>query len=392
MTGVSQNGGAFAYDWRNPRIWGVANHFSAPEFIETIEVYSAGARQNYMRLRSRSGAEGVVACNNRTRALASVLSELVIPFFIGKDAVQIEQLIQDVYRHGRNYKYAGMALWNAVSFVECAILDMLGRVAQRPVHALFMPQLRSEIPIYQSNLIRDPNLSPDGLLDILEADIAESGARAAKLKIGGRMSRNGDVYPGYSEALIVRARERLGDDMTLYFDANGSYDAANAIRIGRLLESVNAGFFEEPCEWQDYAATREVTRALDMTVAGGEQDTSLAQFADMLDTDIVDLIQPDTMYQGGFIRLLQMAEIARSRGTVITPHSPRNDPTQAYILHFAAICPNLGEYQEHRSNENVLPMSTGVPPARGGTVSVPTGHGWGCEFDDAIFTTVPRLV
>lgn len=378
-------------DWRKPVVYGLADHFSAPEIIDRIELHSAGDRQTYLRLTSKSGAQGVVACNSRMTSLVTVMERLVIPFFIGRDARQMETLVDEVYRFGRNYKFAGMALWNSVSFVECAALDMLGRIAGKPVHALFGPQLRTEIDIYQSNLTRDPNLTPNQLLDQVEADIDDSGARAMKLKIGGRMSRNADVYPGYSEALIQRARERFPDS-TLYFDANGSYDVENAIRTGRLMEAVGAGFYEEPCEWQDYAATRAVTAALDMPVAGGEQDTSLATFAHMLDHEVVDLIQPTTMYQGGFIRLLRIAEIARRRGKVVTPHSPRHDPTQAYMLHFAAICPNLGPHQEHRSNVNVLPYSTGVPPARNGRAPVPEGPGWGCEFDPAIWTRVPKLI
>lgn len=379
-------------DWRIAPDYGLRRHFSAPETIETIEVFSAGDRQTYLRLRSASGATGEVACNNRMTSLVTPMERLVIPFFLGKDARDLETLIDDVYRFGRNYKYAGMALWNCVSFVECAALDMLGKVAGKPVHALFGPQLRAEIPIYQSNLKRDPDLTPDELLDEVEADLADSGARAVKLKIGGRMSRNADLYEGYSEGLFRRARQRLGDDIILYFDANGSYDAENGIRTGKLMEEVGAGFYEEPCEWQDYAATRAVAEALSMDVAGGEQDTSLAQFAIMLDTGTVDLIQPDTMYQGGFIRLLRMADIARARGKLITPHSPRHDPSQAYMLHFAAICGNLGPYQEHRANVNILPMTEGVPLARNGTVRVPDGPGWGTPFSEEIWTKVPKII
>ena len=81
--------------------------------------------------------------------------------------------------------------------------------------------------------------------------IDETGARAVKFRLGGRMSRNADSLPGRSETLIRLAREKLGEEITLYADANSSYDVPEAVRIGRLMEDHGYGFLEEPCEFDD---------------------------------------------------------------------------------------------------------------------------------------------
>ena len=89
------------------------------------------------------------------------------------------------------------------------------------------------------------------------------------------MSRNAESPSGRTEKLIPLTRKTFGGAMTLYADANSSYDVPNAIRIGRLMEENGYGFFEEPCEFDDLWGTKEVADALNIPVAGGEQEFSL---------------------------------------------------------------------------------------------------------------------
>jgi len=153
-----------------------------------------------------------------------------------------------------------------------------------------------------------------------------------------------------------------------------------------MLEAHGVGFFEEPCPWEEYEETRRVADALDMTIAGGEQDSSLPRFAWMIQERVIDLVQPDLAYNGGFIRCFRVAKMARAAGMQITPHCPKSDPNTSYMLHFAAVAPNLGPYQEY----NARPGGGGwwVSPSfevRNGAVAVPTGPGLGVEYDPALW-------
>ena len=85
--------------------------------------------------------------------------------------------------------------------------------------------------------------------------MAGSGVKALKFRLGGRMSRNADSLPGRTEKLIALARTTFGPGMTLYADANSSYDVANAVRIGKLMQEHGYAFYEEPCEFDDLWAT-----------------------------------------------------------------------------------------------------------------------------------------
>jgi L-alanine-DL-glutamate epimerase-like enolase superfamily enzyme len=123
-----------------------------------------------------------------------------------------------------------------------------------------------------------------------------------------------------------------------------------------------------------------------MTVAGGEQDSSLPRFRWMIAERVVDHVQPDLAYNGGFLRCLRVARMAEEAGMQVTPHCPKADPNTAYMLHFAAVAPNLGPFQEYRAKP-VQERWWGAPSfeARGGAVAVPSGPGLGVTYDPALW-------
>lgn len=363
--------------------------FSTPVLIQSIQVLRV---QNKLILRARAtdGAVGYALANERLHYLLPILQELIIPYFVGKDARDLEALVDGVYAYQSNYKLAGVAFWNCVAHVEFALLDLLGQLAQQPVAALFGPILRTEIPVYLSSMRRDT--TPEAEVAWVGERLAATQAQAIKLKIGGRMSGNADAAPGRTERLIGLARQTFGDALTIYVDANSSYDAPTAIEVGRMLEAHNVGWLEEPCPFEHYEATKQVADALTMLVAGGEQDTNIHHFAWMIHNRGVDLVQPDLLYNGGMIRTLRVAQLAAAAGMRVAPHSPKQDPQAAYMLHFAAITPNLGPYQEWSA---VAPKAETwyTPPYQviNGTVTLPTTPGLGIMYDPPLIENAPLL-
>ncbi|MFN2133607.1 MAG: mandelate racemase/muconate lactonizing enzyme family protein [Anaerolineae bacterium] len=356
--------------------------FHSPIVIEKIDVLRWRGR-DYVRVLSREGALGIASSNQRPY-LWPILKELVAPYFEGRDARDLPALVDGVYTYHSNYKLAGLAFWNCVSHVEFCLLDMLGKIAGQPVCELLGTVIRRQIPIYLSSMRRDT--TPEEEVEGVEARLAETGARAVKFKIGGRMSANADAMPGRTERLIPLARKRLGDEIAIYVDANGSYDAEAAIEVGHMLEAHGVGFLEEPCPWEEYEWTQQVARELEMTVAGGEQDSSLPRFDWMIRHSAVDMVQPDLAYVGGFLRALRVASMAQQANMAITPHSSKSDANTAYMLHFAAVTSNAGPYQEYNA----------VPPreqwweapsfqVHEGAIAVPDGPGLGVTYDPALW-------
>ena len=357
--------------------------FSSPVILASIEAFEV--RNHYLvRVRSADGVEGVVTVNNRLAYLWSILDQFICPYFLGKDARKLPFLVDDIYTYRSVYKLAGIALWNPVAYVELAVLDLLGKISGKSVGSMFGTVLRKDIPVYLSSLRRDT--TPEEEVAWLAYRLVETGAKAVKLKIGGRMSRDADAFPGRTEKLIPLARKAFGDDVVIYVDANGSYSADYAIQVGEFLAQYNVAFLEEPCPWQEYVETKHVADALDLPVAGGEQDSSLPQFRWMLNNRVIDILQPDIMYNGGMFRNLQVAEWAAQQDISVMPHSPKVGAEASAVLHYASIVPNLGPFQEYRG-EYISPEPWYIPSftIQDGAVSVPTGSGLGVEYDPQIW-------
>lgn len=365
-------------------------HFPDPVTIAGLAAFRYDGHY-LMRTISTDGDVGVATVNNRLAYLWPILKAFVIPYFTGKDARDLAALVDDVYTYQSAYKLAGIAFWNPVAYAELAMLDMLGRRAGCAAGALLGTATRSEIPVYLSSTRRDTTAEEE--VAWLAQRLAETGATAVKFKIGGRMSDNADVYPGRTERLVPLARETFGDAVALYVDANGSYDAAHAIEIGALLADYDVAFFEEPCPWQDYWETKRVADALDMAVAGGEQDSSLPLFAWMIHDSVVDLVQPDMMYNGGLIRALRVAEMAETAGMQVMPHSPKVGAESAAVVQFGSIARNLGPHQEWQGRPISLPAwYTPGFEIRHGAIAVPEGPGLGIDYDPCIWERAEKLV
>lgn len=354
---------------------------TAPVVIDRIELFT---RDGFyvVRVRDRDGAVGLAVGNELHMGhLWPLLTERIRPFYLGKNALEWETLLDGLYRWRSNYKLQGVPFWLPLANLEFAVLDLLGRRAGKPVHDFFGGLRTPRIEVYQA--FDDRNRTAEESVENMVRTIAETGARAAKFKVGGRMSRNRDSLPGRTEALIPLARERLGADMTLYADSNGSYDVPESIRIGRLLEAHRIAFFEEPVPFDRFGDTLAVAEALDIPIAGGEQDSSLYNFAWMLAHGALQIAQPDIFYFGGFVRSLWVARMAAAVGAECVPHISGTGLGYLYMLHFAGAVPNAGRFHEFKGAQRRLPYEcpTSSLEAEDGTVAVPTGPGLGVELD-----------
>ncbi|MBT3375598.1 MAG: mandelate racemase/muconate lactonizing enzyme family protein [Lentisphaerae bacterium] len=356
--------------------------------VEAIEVVRLDGLV-LVRAFTADGRFGVGTCNFRAPVLLPILKDLVIPSFLGRDARCVEQCVKDAYR--QNYKYHGTPLFNCIAYVETACLDLLGQVTGKPVCALLGSVRQTEFDCYLSRMNRDTSAEEEA--DILARRVAETGARAVKFKVGGRMLNDEDSSPGRTETLIPLMRARLGDDTTLYADGNGSFSSAKAIEVGHMLQDNRYAWFEEPCPFEQYEATKAAADALNIPVAGGEQDCNLALFRMMITDRYVDVIQPDLMYCGGIIRALHIARMARENGMMVTPHSPKTNAELAQLLHFAAVVPNIGPFLEYNAGEQEEPSwyepTFHLRP--GGKLPVPLGPGFGVRYDDDIWERAETL-
>ncbi len=360
-----------------------------PIIIDSIHLLEKDGTQ-FVHVRSKDGAEGVSLTNGRGY-LAPILADRIIPFLIGKDARKIEtDLLWDLYRHGSNYKLQGLAFWTPQAWVEFAILDMLGRVAGKSIGELMGGVIRDQIDFYVASGRRDS--SPEEEVEYLQSLVDETHAKAVKFRLGGRMSRNADAAPNRSENLIRLARKTFGDAIDLHGDSNSSYDPEHAIPIGRVLEEVNAVYFEEPCPFDHLEDTKEVTDTLTIPVSGGEQEYSERRFRWMIANHGVDIVQPDLQYYGGLIRSARVANMAELAGMPTTVHISGGFGF-IYMLHFASRTKSIGRYQEYKRNiERYQDWFEPKLTISDGRISVPRGPGVGIRDVAAVIRGTKQII
>ncbi|CAN5920270.1 hypothetical protein BH24BAC1_BH24BAC1_31890 [soil metagenome] len=354
--------------------------FSSPVIIESLELLRF--KNNFLcRVRSKDGAEGIAVGNNdQLKALYPIFTERLQPFFIGKDARELETLLEEVYVYKSNYKLQSLAIWVPLATIEFAILDLLGQLSGQSMGQLIGDIHTPKVAVYQANGERDN--SAEEVLENLQRQVEATQAKALKIKIGGRMSHP-EFPAGRSEKLIPMVRKAFGDDMVMYADSNGSYGVEEAIRMGKLLEDYNYDFYEEPVPFDWYEETKQVADALTIPVAGGEQEPSMHSFRWLIGNNALRIVQPDMFYFGGMVRSMRVARMAEALGKECTPHISGSGLGFLYMMHFVSALPNAGPYHEFKEFNKELPFEcpTSTLQSEDGVITVPTGPGLGVMID-----------
>jgi L-alanine-DL-glutamate epimerase-like enolase superfamily enzyme len=347
-----------------------------PVIISSIDLLK-GPGDYLVRVRARDGAEGLaVGHPDVLQSTWPILTRRVAPFFTGKDARGLESLLDDLYVASSNYKWQGLPFWVPVASVEMAVLDLLGRVAARPLGELFGDIVRRDVAVYRASGNRGN--TPEQEIAYLQQLVEETGARAIKFRLGARM-RHDAASTARDLALIPLTRRTFGDGMTIYADANGSYDIPTALEIGRIMQEHGLAFLEEPVPFDYYDETRQIADELPLPVAGGEQESSMRRFRWMIEHKGVDVVQPDIFYFGGFIRSIRVARMAEAAGIPCTPHMSGGGLGFLYVAHFASVVSNAGPFQEYKGTNDALPVSSDTSPLTSvkGVLRVPSGPGLG---------------
>ena len=358
--------------------------FDTPVIIETVELLRLD-NSFLCRVRSRDGAEGISVGHSGMSTLFPIFLKNLRPFFLGKDARELDLIMDKVYIFGMNYRYNGIALGLPLATIEFAILDMLGRIAKKPVGQLIGEIHNPEVGVYVATEWREKPVEES--IRLIKGAVAECDARALKIKIGALMFMTTDMYavgpPGRTEKMIPLVRKTFGDDWTLYADANGFYSVAEAIRAGKLLEEYKFAYFEEPVMFDHIEEIKQVKDALKIPIANGEQDNSFYGFRWLMAHDGLDIVQPDNYYFGGFIRSMKVARMAAAFGKSTVPHMSGGGLGFLYDIQFVSAVPNAGAHHEFKSLRTNVKFECKTSPlkVKGGKIKVPTGPGFGVEFD-----------
>ena len=328
--------------------------------------------------------EGLVGwgeCYGPARINAAVV-EAMKSLLIGEDALRSEWIWHEIYARFRDHGQKGSII-QGLSGIDIALWDLKGKYLSQPIHRLMGGPLRTQVQAYATGLYRRETGTPEAYLAEEAARYRDRGFSAVKLKVG---------YGVEEDARVTRAvRDAIGPSLGLMIDANHAYDAVAAIRLGRRVEELEIGWFEEPVPPEDVAGHREVRTALSIPVASGECEFTRFGFRELITTRAVDIVQPDTCSAGGLSECKKIADMAAAYGLRYAPHVWGSGIAIAAALQLLAVLPSFTppslnpldpmlefDCTEHPIRQAIL--SSPIEPVAG-MVTVPDGPGLGIEVN-----------
>jgi D-galactarolactone cycloisomerase len=307
------------------------------------------------------------------------------PRIIGRDPFDVEVVWEDLYNRIKDYGAQGFSI-TALSGVDIALWDIMGRAVNKPVHKLLGGAHRTQVQAYATGLYF---IDMDRLVEeaVEEAEkYAAMGFRAIKMKIG-----LGD--PKLDLRRVAAVRKAIGPDIKLAVDANHCFTVPQAIQLGRAMEELDLMWFEEPISPEDHDGYAQVSAALDMAVAGGENDFTRWGFRDIIAKKAMDIVQPDVCAAGGLSECRKIATLASAHGVECVPHAWGSAIGLAATVQFLAALPDtppclrpMPPMLEFEQTPNPLRDHLAKDPIVQvkGIVAVPGGPGLGIEVDRAV--------
>lgn len=327
------------------------------------------------------GLVGWGECYGPARITKAVVDELG-QMLIGQDALRSEFLWQELYARLRDHGQKGVVI-QGLSGIDIALWDLRGKYFNVPAYQLLGGATRTQVQAYATGLYRRDSGDPLQYLCEEAAGYVEQGFQAMKLKVG---------FGVREDAAVTRAiRGTIGDATALMIDANHAYDAVAAIRLGREVEELDIGWFEEPVPPEDLAGYRAVKAAIDIPVAGGECEFTRFGFREVLTQQAMDIIQPDICAAGGLSECKKIADMAQAFGVRVNPHVWGSGIGIAASLQWMATVPThtptslqpLQPLLEFDQTEHPIRQAIIAEPIvqQQGWVQIPNGPGLGIEIN-----------
>ena len=303
-------------------------------------------------------------------ALAPQVTKQIIdlylkPLLIGQDPWDIERLWQHMYRKTMAFGRKGLGM-AAISAVDIALWDILGKSAQQPVYRLLGGRTKSRIPVYASRLYSVEL----GELAVEAKRYKEEGYRAMKLRFGWGPS-DGAQGMQRNVALVRTVRESVGDGIDVMADAYMGWTLDYAKRMLPLLEPFHLRWLEEPVIPDDIHGYAELKAYGRIPIAGGEHEFTLFGFRELLEARALDYIQFDTNRVGGITQARKIAALAEAHSVPVIPHAGQ---MHNYHVVMASLNSPMAEYfpivDVEVGNELFWYIFQGEPRAKDGFIDL----------------------
>lgn len=301
-------------------------------------------------------------------------------YLVGKNPLDIERHWHDIYRDA--YWRGGAVLMSALSAVEMALWDILGKSLGVPVYQLLGGRANDRVRIYVNGWFSGAK-TPEEFGAKAKAAM-ERGVTALKWDPFGK------TYLTLSNAELDRAmacvaavREAVGNQVDLLIEGHGRFDVPTGIRIAKELEQFRPMWFEEPTPPDNLEALKAVRDKSPVPISAGERLYTLKEYKDLFEMRAADYIQPDISHAGGIMELKKIAAMADAYYIPFAPHNPSGPVANAATLQLAACCPNFNILEIMYSDVTWrADVTNEALHYEDGYITIPDQPGLGIEIDE----------
>lgn len=310
--------------------------------ISDIKIYTLDAyRTNwaFVKVETDEGLYGwgEASLGTNEMALEGMIADLK-RLVVGRNPLEIEKFLFEVYRD--MYWKGGPVLMSAISGIEIALWDIMGKFFNTPVSTFFGGKVRDRVPMYANAWFvraREPEE-----FAAKAKQTAELGIKALKWDPFGKSYMTIDKDQMEKSIAIVGAvREAVGPKVELLIECHGRFTPATAVEISKELAQFKVKFMEEPCPPDNFDSTAWVHDHSAVPIAAGERCYGKYQCYDLLNKNCVDFFQPDVFHVGGLLEGKKMSALAEAKHISVSFHNPSGPISNAAILQLAATVPNF---------------------------------------------------
>lgn len=360
--------------------------------IKTLETLLANAGQrNYLfvRLTTDTGLTGIgeATLEWQERAVEVLLNEWVASRIIGKDPFDIEKVVGDMIR---DQYQGGSTVMTAISSVEIAMWDIIGKATAQPVYRLIGGRAKEDLLAYANGWYGGCEAPADYATNA-DAVVAR-GYRALKFDpFATAWKQLGRDEEDHAVAVVEAVAKAVGRNVGLMIEIHGRLGAGDAVRFIRRLEGMHILWCEEPVAPEAIDLLRDVRERCRLPISSGERLYTLSDFARLINCRAADVVQMDVAHCGGITMAKKIAAMAAAQDIGISPHCSIGPVAFAAALHVAWSTPNMlmlesfAEFDVDWRNDLV----GGWSPLKGGRLALPDAPGLGIELDEAAIADHP---
>src|SRR6185437_3484549 len=349
--------------------------------VETYLVGNPWKNWLFLKLITDEGIHGIGegSLGHLSKTVETAVHEMK-PFILGLEVFQTELLVNRLSR--QVYADGGQIKMCAISALEIACWDAIGKALRQPIHNLVGGRCRERVRAYGNGWYRCKR-EPRAFANAARRAVA-LGYTALKFDpFGAGMNILAASEEHLSLDIVGAVRDAVGPDVDLAIEAHSRFTVSSAIRIGRKLEQFSPAWLEEPVPHNNIQAIVDVSRHLNIPVATGESFSSKQQIAELMAYNEIDIVNFEPLHMGGILGSRKVADMVEAHYGVVIPHAAQGPVCTLACLHIDAATPNawLQETFEDWNEPWERDLLTYFPAIVDGHFEIPTGPGLGTDLN-----------